>query len=551
MRRSFAAVISIVILLFTPALSGETSPSADMLLQRGKDNFRSGHYREAVTDLEAASAAFLTPEQKQAYIASGHLDTLPKFEESLVYLALAQSHLGNEGEARTAITRLLNAERIEPVYAGLKLDPDAGELEKIVVALMPAVPLPPNAQLAAGGAGTPVQTAGAAAPSQVPPPPATAPVEQTVMSTPAPAATPAPIFVPTGTTAEPTLTATHAPEPAAEPVQTAAVPPPPPPPADVAAPAPAPAQEAAVQTADDQSKLAVQPTLAAERASMLKAIDEQVARQVAEKVAAARAEIERDAQQKIVAEREASQRAAESRIAEARQAADKAAQERVAQERAAAQQAADQRIAEERAAAEKASAAKIAEEREAVQRAADEKIAAEREASQRAADEKIAAERAASQRAADEKIAAERAAAERATAAKLAEAEAQARRGLLASLRQADSAAANGQVADASRLYAQLASTPGVSREAVAAAAAGLYRTGDFASAVKAFQRLGTFARGEEDLRYYNAVALFETGHYDQAKKELACALPFIQVNDDVARYRLKIEQMAAQQAMR
>jgi hypothetical protein len=515
-RRSVAAVISILILLFTTALSGETAPSADALLQRGKDNFRSGHYQEAVTDLEATSAAFLTPEQKQAYIASGHLATLPKFEESLVYLALAQSHLGHEGEARTAITRLLNAERIEPVYAGLKLDPDAAEFEKIVVALMPAVPLPPNAQLAAGGVAIPEQTAAVAATSRVPPPPpaASAPVEQTVMST------PAPIFVPTGTTTEPTLTATHTPEPTAEPVQTASVPPPPP---AIAAPAPAPVPVSApvVQTADEQSKLAVQPTLAAERATMLKAIDEQVARQVAEKVAAARAEIERDAQERLSAEREASQRAAESRIAEARQAAEKAAQERVAQERAAVQQAADQRIAEERAAVEKASEAKIAQEREAAQRAAEEKVAAER------------------------------AAAERAATAKLAEAEAQARRGLLASLRQADSAAANGQVADASRIYAQLASTPGVSREAVAAAAAGLYRTGDFASAVKAFQRLGTFARGEEDLRYYNAVALFETGHYEQAKKELACALPFIQVNDDVARYRVKIEQMAAQQAMR
>jgi hypothetical protein len=537
-RRSFAAVISILILLFTTALSGETAPSADMLLQRGKDNFRSGHYQEAVTDLQAASAAFLTPEQKQAYIASGHLASLPKFEESLVYLALAQSHLGNDGEARTAVTRLLNAERIEPVYAGLKLDPDAGEFEKIVVALMPAVPLPPNAQLAAGGATTPTQSASVATTNSVPPPPPAtpAPVEQTAMSTPAPAATPAPIFTPTGATTEPTLTASHAPEPAAEPVQTASVPPPPPPAVDAPAPVPAPTEAAVVQTADQSSKLAVQPTLAAERVAMLKAIDEQVAKQVAEKVAAARADIERDAQQKIAAEREASQRAAESQIAEGRQAAEKAAQERVAQERDAARKEADQKIAQERAAAEKAADQRIAEERAAMEKASAAKIAQEREAAQRAADEKIAAERAA---------------AEREAAAKLAEAEAQARRGLLASLRQADSAAANGQVADASRIYAQLASTPGVSREAVAAAAAGLYRTGDFASAVKAFQRLGTFARGEEDLRYYNAVALFETGHYDQAKKELACALPFIQVNEDVARYRVKIEQMAAQQAMR
>ena len=60
---------------------------------------------------------------------------------------------------------------------------------------------------------------------------------------------------------------------------------------------------------------------------------------------------------------------------------------------------------------------------------------------------------------------------------------------------------------------------------------------------------MGTFAKGEEDLRYYNAVALYETGSYQDAQKELACALPFIQVTDEVTRYRVKIEQTAQQTA--
>ena len=79
----------------------------------------------------------------------------------------------------------------------------------------------------------------------------------------------------------------------------------------------------------------------------------------------------------------------------------------------------------------------------------------------------------------------------------------------------------------------------------------GLYRTGAFTDAVNAFQRLSNFARGEEDLRYYNAVSLYETGHYDLARKELACALPYIQVTEDVTRYRAKIEQTSSQQAMK
>ena len=85
----------------------------------------------------------------------------------------------------------------------------------------------------------------------------------------------------------------------------------------------------------------------------------------------------------------------------------------------------------------------------------------------------------------------------------------------------------------------------------IAAAATGLYRTSDFRDAAAEFKRLAGFARGEEDLRYYNAVSLFEIGRFDEARLELACALPFIQVTDDVSRYRSKIEQMPAQQAMK
>ena len=64
-----------------------------------------------------------------------------------------------------------------------------------------------------------------------------------------------------------------------------------------------------------------------------------------------------------------------------------------------------------------------------------------------------------------------------------------------------------------------------------------------YADAMRAFQRLGNLVRGEEDLRYYKAVSLYETGRYDDARKELACALPYIPLTDDVTRYRTKIEQ--------
>src|SRR5258707_1042615 len=65
-------------------------------------------------------------------------------------------------------------------------------------------------------------------------------------------------------------------------------------------------------------------------------------------------------------------------------------------------------------------------------------------------------------------------------------------------LRQANSAASNGQVAEASALYLSVVRAANASRDAVVNAATGLYRTGDFEHAARAFAKLGTFVRGEE-----------------------------------------------------
>jgi hypothetical protein len=118
-------------------------------------------------------------------------------------------------------------------------------------------------------------------------------------------------------------------------------------------------------------------------------------------------------------------------------------------------------------------------------------------------------------------------------------------------LDQAASLATNNQPDQARRVYLALLNQANVSRQTIAEAARGLYRLGAFADAVEAFRNLGIFNRGEEDLRYYNAVSLFEIGHYDDAKKELACALPYIQITSDVARYRDKIQKMGSPQAMK
>lgn len=113
-------------------------------------------------------------------------------------------------------------------------------------------------------------------------------------------------------------------------------------------------------------------------------------------------------------------------------------------------------------------------------------------------------------------------------------------------LRQAEALAENDRFEEANALYRELATSANVSRDILTAAAIGLYRTGAWSDSAAAFARLGTFAKGEEDLRFYHAVALFEGGRYDAAKRELACALPFIEETEEVSRYRAKIEAMAA-----
>lgn len=116
----------------------------------------------------------------------------------------------------------------------------------------------------------------------------------------------------------------------------------------------------------------------------------------------------------------------------------------------------------------------------------------------------------------------------------------------LTALRQADAYATSGDFEAAHDQYVRIASDPNAGREALSESAVGLYRIGSYRESAAAFRRLGVFARGEEDLRYYFAVALYETGDYRAAQKELACALPFIEVTDEVARYRMKIEQALA-----
>ena len=294
------------------------------------------------------------------------------------------------------------------------------------------------------------------------------------------------------------------------------------------------------KTAD---RVAVKKTLAEERAERQQIIDEMVARE--------RERIQREADARIAAEREAIEKEAAARIAASQRQADQRitaatseAQQQIEQLRGEAEQrvaAAEAQSRQRVAAAE----AQLNEKIAAARRDAEARVAAAEAEAKRNADARIAE----IQRLTEERVATERAAAERAATVRVSEMEAASRREYLLALRTAETAAGNGRIDEAVRIYSGLAASPAAPREVLAEAAVGLYRTGAFREAAQAFRKFGTFAKGEEDLRYYFAVALYESGSYADAQKELACALPFIQVTDDVSRYRTKIESTVAQTA--
>ncbi|HVE72266.1 MAG TPA: hypothetical protein VNI54_12935 [Thermoanaerobaculia bacterium] len=479
----------LAVLLFAglgTAAWAQTTITPESLLNRGVRAYKSGDFSSAVTDLQAAAQGFLSPEQMQAYVNTGRFERLQAFETALVYLALSQSRLGREDDARETLLRLQSAERINPTYTTLRLGADAAEIESLSAALTPSHPLPRNQQLADD------DSSGAL-----------------------PAITP-------------------------------------------------------------KERVAVKKTIVEEREERQALIDEIVARE--------RERIQREADLRIASERQQVEKQAAQSIAETQRAADarvaaasKAAQEELArlqaetdkriaaaeaetkQREAAASKTAEEELARLRADTNKriATAETDAKQRVAAAEQASEAqiAAARREAEQRAATVEAEAKQQAEARIAEiqklteARIVEERAAADRAATARVTEAETAARKEYLMALRTAEAAVGNSNVPEAVRIYSGLANSTGAPREVLAEAAVGLYRTGAFREAVQAFKRFGTFARGEEDLRYYHAVALYETGAYVEAQKELACALPFIQVTEDVTRYRVKIENTIAQSA--
>jgi hypothetical protein len=115
-------------------------------------------------------------------------------------------------------------------------------------------------------------------------------------------------------------------------------------------------------------------------------------------------------------------------------------------------------------------------------------------------------------------------------------------RDVAASFADAQHAIDDGDIARARSIYDALSAAPSLLHDVALRVAEGLYRVHDFAGSARLFARAAAIGQGEERYHYSYAVALYETGRYGDAKRELAAALPFITITADVARYRAKIE---------
>ncbi|MEO8033175.1 MAG: hypothetical protein ABI837_02000, partial [Acidobacteriota bacterium] len=105
-----------------------------------------------------------------------------------------------------------------------------------------------------------------------------------------------------------------------------------------------------------------------------------------------------------------------------------------------------------------------------------------------------------------------------------------------------DAALSAGDVMGARAAYARLLAVPALDHAAALRIGEGLYQSGAYRDAVRAYERGGEFRPGEDQARYHFAVSLYEAGQYGAAKRMLASAIGRIDLTPEVVRNRVKIE---------
>jgi outer membrane biosynthesis protein TonB len=98
-------------------------------------SFYEARFQSGVADFSRGAYARASDELRVA--AFGRIDDIPSYITAEVYLAVANDRLEHAEDARLAAVKVLQAERISPSYAALKLPPDVrASFEQLLTALL-------------------------------------------------------------------------------------------------------------------------------------------------------------------------------------------------------------------------------------------------------------------------------------------------------------------------------------------------------------------------------------------------------------------------------
>src|SRR5258706_10930029 len=110
MKRVGGCVLAAVLLNTAFQAAAADAPSFyESALKRGLATFAKGDYAKAYTQLRIA--------------AFGLVEDIPQYETAQVHVILAAEKLHHPDDARIAARRFAAAERLEPAYASLHIDP--------------------------------------------------------------------------------------------------------------------------------------------------------------------------------------------------------------------------------------------------------------------------------------------------------------------------------------------------------------------------------------------------------------------------------------------
>jgi hypothetical protein len=493
-------IFSIAIVLVAGAdASAQEQSFYQSVLQRGLESYAAGDFVAAARQLRIASFGFL--------------DSVPEYQRALIYLALAQEKSNQGLDAEATVRKLYESEQVRRTYMALPIENDVRrEFEALLARHLS------EAQLAF------VRSPGALPPSVQTP--------RTVEGSPA-VPSPSPQPPPIVESEQERVARENAARQEQERI----------------------AREAAARA--EQERIARE---AAARAEQERIAREDAARSEQERVArenAARADQERVARENAArADQERVARENAARAGQERVARENAERERLAREAAqretAARTSEEERIAREAAERERAlnaereRIAREVAERERIAREEDaRREAARREELERSRTQQVDRETAEAERIAAQERAMRQLAARGATTTLPENLPAASGRGSATTVRrleEADRLLESGEVEAAREIYRQLVVLPSLSRTEALRVGEGFYRLTDFADSLVAFSRLRTLGESEEVSRYYVAVALYEVGEYAAAKLQMQCALPYIQPNEEVLRYWVKID---------